>query len=517
MTSEAVGRHRRSSRVDEPRRRALLAVALGVALLVLVNVFVRQPSGGAAAGAFVRPPTLPVVEMHKPGAWHCPGPLPVGAGVESSRISVVNSGTSPADLVAVVSRTGLAKGGTSSGEWTSSAPVDVGAESQAVLALSTSGPPGFAAVSIETEEGGIAVVEQIVGTSITGGPIVLSSPCSLAAAAQGYVPAGSTYGGSNVRVSLYNPDATPAAVSVSVSTGTTTTSPPPFQGLVVPATGVVVLNLHRWIFEQSSLAVTARAVSGDIVVGALELTSETVKMPSKSATGHEINEVSVTGSSLLVGPDHGLGRWSFAAVQSSKGVASTYSVYNPGARPVVVSVAPPGRAGIAAALTEDVPAGGIVDFATPVTGRSGLGTASVVVSAQRGAPIVVARLTTRYKTHDLEAVDATPGTAGPRDEWLVAGGLLTSHVVDVVTLDDPGTEGATVTLFELTRGAAGPARLDVVSLVAGSDMDFNLGSVLRYAPSFALLVSSSVPILVEQQLMSRGGLTSSTGGIPVLP
>ena len=510
------GRRRSSALVPGPRHRALVPLALGFMLLVLVNVLVRQASGGAAGG-FVGPPPLPVVETHKPAAWHCPGPLPIGAGPESSRISIVNSGTSSVDLVAVVSRTGLAKGGTSSGEHVATTPVAVGAESEAVLPLATNGPAGFAAVSLETDRGGIAVAESIAGTSIAGGVVELSSPCSLATGARGYLPAGSTYGGSNVRVSLYDPDATPATVNVSISTGTAIASPPAFQGVVVPALGIVVLNLHRWVFEQSSLAVTVTALSGDIVVGALELTSETVKLASRSARGNEIREVFVTGSSLLVGPDDGRGRWSFASMQSKRGVASTYSVYNPSAKPVTVSVAPPGRAGIAAALSEVVPAGGIVDFATPVTGKSGLGTAAVVISAQKGMPIVVARLTTRYQTRVLEAIDVTPGTAGPHEEWLLPGGLVTPRVDDVVTLDDPGTKGATVTLFELSRGQAGPARLDVVSLVAGSEMDFNVGSVLRPAPSFALVVSADVPILVEQQLVSRGGLTSSAGGIPIVP
>jgi len=509
------GRHGLSSLMAGPRRRALLALLLMVVALVLVNAFVHQTSGGAAAGVFVGPPTLPVVEMDKPGAWHCPGPLPVGTGKVHSSISIVNSGTSPVNLVAVVSRTGLAKGGTSSGEQVSSTPVAVGAESQAVLPLARSGAPGFAAVSLETDVGGVAVSEAIAGTSLTGGAVELSSPCSLSAAAQGYVPTGSTYGGSNVRVSLYDPDATPATVNVAVSTATGIAAPPAFQGVVVPATGIVVLNLHRWVFEQSSLAVTATAVSGDIVVGALELTSETVQIASRTPTGNEMRDVFVTGSSLLVGPDRGLGRWYFAAMQSSRGVASTYSVYNPGSKPVLVSVAPPGPEGVKAALTEDVPAGGIVQFATPVTGTSGLQTASVVISAQQGRPIVVARLTTRYRSRLLEAIDATPGTAGPSDDWLLPGGSLTRAVDDVVTLDDPGTQNATVTLSELSNGPAGPVRLEVVSLLAGSETELNMASVLGSAPSFSLLVSGDVPILVEQQLAYRGGLTSSAGGIPV--
>jgi hypothetical protein len=490
---EAVGRRKHVSRVARDQRlRALLGVALGLALLVIVNAVVRQPSGGAAGGQFVGAPSLPVVQMTKPGDWRCPGPLPVGAGKESSRISIVNIGTSAVNLLVVVSRTGLPRGGVSSGASISRARFQVGGEAQAVLPLTTRGPAGFAAVTIKADAGGIGVGESIVGGSAAGAPVELSSPCSLVAAAQGYVPTGSTYGGSDVRLSLYDPDATPAVVNVSVSTGTTLTSPPAFQGVVVPATGLVVL------------------------VGALELTSETVEVTSRSAAGHPISHVRVIGSSLLVGPARGLSHWAFAAMQSRKGVASTFSVYNPGKRPVSVSVAPPGRAGIVAALTEDVPAGGIVDFATPVTGKSGLGTGSVVISAKGGMPVVVARLTTRYRTRFLEDIDATPGTAGPRDEWLLPGASLTSRIDDVVTIEDPGTEGSTVTLLELTHGTAARSRLEVVDLSAGSELEVNLGSVLKNAPLFALSVSASVPILVEQQLTPRGGLTAAAGGIPVL-
>ncbi len=169
-----------------------------------------------------------------------------------------------------------------------------------------------------------------------------------------------------------------------------------------------------------------------------------------------------------------------------------------------------------AALTEDVRPGGIADFATPVTGRSGLGTGSVVISAQNGMPIVVARLTTRYRTRVLEAIDATEGTSGPRDEWLLPGASLSSHVDDVVTLEVPGAKGALVKLSELTHGSAAEARLETVSLPAGSELEVNLGSVLKKAPSFALRVSATVPILVEQQLSFRGGLTTASGAIPVL-
>src|SRR5208283_948886 len=108
--SEVVARHGHSSwAARDPRRRALLGVACGIALLLVVNALVREPGGEAAGGRFVGPPSLPVVQMGKPGAWHCPGPLPVGAGEESSRVSIVNSGTSAVNFLVVVSGTGLPK------------------------------------------------------------------------------------------------------------------------------------------------------------------------------------------------------------------------------------------------------------------------------------------------------------------------------------------------------------------------------------------------------------------------
>ena len=68
-----------------------------------------------------------------------------------------------------------------------------------------------------------------------------------------------------------------------------------------------------------------------------------------------------------------------------------FSVYDPGTKPLSVSVAPPASPARVAALTEDVPAGGIVEFETPITPGTRLGARSVVVSALKARPIVVAR------------------------------------------------------------------------------------------------------------------------------
>ncbi|MGD0943706.1 MAG: hypothetical protein ABR972_05445 [Acidimicrobiales bacterium] len=506
-----------STRVLGARARSLLGVGVGIALLLVVNTVVRETGVGAAGAPFVGSPSLPVVQMARPSAWRCPGPLPVGVGKESSRIALVNSATSPVGVVVTVSRTGLPVDGISSRESVSTSRLEVGADSQTVLTLPRRGPAGFAAVSIETDGGGIGVAESIRGGSNLAGGVLLSSPCTLGSAPSGYLPTGSTLGSSDVEVSLYDPDATPAVVDVSVSNGSTLTAPPAFQGLVVPATGLVVLDLRRWVFQVSSLAVTASGVSGDLVVGALETTSATVVMASGSTGAQRVTRVQLTGSSLLVGSDRGLGQWAFTALQSRLGVASMYSVYDPGARSVSVSVAPPGRSGRVAALTEDVPAGGMVDFATPIAPGARVGVKSVVVSAEGGTAIVVARLTTRQRGRVLEELNATSGTAGPQKAWLLPGAMVTPSIDDVVTLDDPGVRNASVTLLALTDGPAPAVHLGVVKVFAGSERNVDLKPLLKHAPAFALEVRATVPILAEQQLRPDRGQTTAIGGIPVSP
>ena len=117
----------------------------------------------------------------------------------------------------------------------------------------------------------------------------------------------------------------------------------------------------------------------------------------------------MTGTSLLVGPENAFGSWQFPAEFTNRGpadkqVSSTFSVYDPGTRPALVTVAPPGSVGrVSAALSAVVPVGGIVDFATPI-GARGFAPGAVSVSAGGGVPIVVVRVSTW--TGDRSVVEA---------------------------------------------------------------------------------------------------------------
>jgi hypothetical protein len=499
----------------------LVCVAAVIVGLIVVNSVVRGPGPKGAGGHFVPAPSLPAVQVGKASAWRCPGPLPVGGGRENSRISILNSGPKAVSAVVKVSRVRPPRGGTSSGATTSTFVTEVPAGSQALLSLAKRGSAGFAAVSVDADGSGIAVAESITNVSTAhdstgGGLSVLSSPCSLGAATHGYLPVGSTLDGSDVKVSLYNPDVTPAVVDLSVSTGTGETSPPAFQGVAVPATGLVVLDLRRWEPQRSALALTATAVTGDVVLGALESTSEVVAIPAGSKVATRSARIRFAGSSLLVGPSRGFAKWSFLARQSSGGMNSTYVVFNPGDRPVLVSVAPPGQSEKTAAITAEVPAGGIVEVATPVIVGGKIPVGSVVVSARWNAPIVVARVTTRLRTRHLEELQATAGTGRPCDEWLLPGAQVAPWTGDVALLANPGDGPATVTLSEFRPGALAPTRVEVVTLGAGVEIEVSLGPAGKPGRLFAVQVSATAPVLAEQQEMAVQGMITTVGGIPVI-
>jgi hypothetical protein len=491
-------------------------VAIGVAALLIVNGLVHQ-AGVEASGEFIGSPVLPVVQMARPSAWRCPGPLPVGAGKESSRVLIVNSAAYAVTVTVTVARAEMTAGAISATSSVTALRRKVFGDSQAVVELSRRGPAGFAAVSVESDRGGIGVSEAIEGAANATGKVLPSSPCTLGSAQNGYIPAGSTAGSSSVTLSLFDPLATPAVVDVSVSNGSGLSSPPAFQGLVVPASGLVVLDLRRWVFQVSSLAVNATAVSGSVVVGALEHTSEIVEIASASAGSRPVTHANLVGTSLLVGPNKALRQWAFTALQSRIGVSSMFSVYDPGNTPVSVSVAPPGPSGKVAALTQQVAPGGIVSFATPIAPGTRLGAESVVISAEGGA-VVVARLTTRQRSRVLEELNSTSGTAGPKDKWLLPGAMVNRGVDDIVTLENPGGRTVSVTLLELTYALAQEVPLETVDVLAGTSRPIDLGALLKRATGgFALEVSATAPILVEQQLRPRLGQTTAVGGIPVQP
>lgn len=515
MTDAAARRARPSHWIRAPRRRQLFWVGCAVVLLVVVNCLVRATGAPQSTGSYLRVPVLPVVQRTLSSAWRCPGPLPVGPGKGQSHVTVVNDKSSKAVVVVTISseagRSGLEIGAAS----ISTQRYVVGGDSELVVPLRTTGVSGYAAVSVETNSGAIGVSESISGISEGGKSAWLSSACTLGSASRGYIPVASTSDSSDALVALYNPSATPAVVDIKVfEDAGVSVEPPAFQGVVIPPSGVVVLDLRRWVFQVNSLAISATALSGDIVVGALETTYARTPVVSERAGKRHVSSVYLVGRSLLVGPSSGLSKWEFASRQSQTGVTSMYWVYNTSSKPVLVRVTPSGASGSSEAFSEEVAARSVIGLVTPEATAGSSQLASVVVQASKGSGIVVARVTTSPESLYVEQVNASMGAAGPSVGWVVLGGASSSQLDDTLILSNPGAGAAIVKIRELT-GAGAAIELKVVTLAAYTQWGVDLRGPLADTPAFALEVTSSAPVLVEQQLRIRGGLTTVAGAIPV--
>ena len=64
-------------------------------------------------------------------------------------------------------------------------------------------------------------------------------------------------------------------------------------------------------------------------------------------------------------------------------------------------------------------------------------------------------------------LDATAGTGGPSKKWLLPGAVVTATIGDIVTLVDPGSAVASVSLVELPELPAAPVSFAKVTVLPG--------------------------------------------------
>lgn len=525
-TEPGVPQHRRiRSRKDE-RPRALAGVALGLAAVLLLATSVHA-SLGASQPSYLGSPALSVVELSQPSVWRCPGPLPVGSQGAQSGIEIANIGASPSNATvtisevastrhAVAASTGIIAEGTAS---VTERHLIVAAGSQRDIPLSSSGPRGSAAVTVETTTGGVAVSETLRSSQS-----VLASPCASGTSRAGYLAQASTLGASDALVSLYDPVATPAVDSVTVVSGATSIAPAAFQGIVVPPSGVVVLDLARWAPQKATFAVAATSSAGAVVLGAFETMSAFVPVTTDGSTG-VVHKIRLSGSALLTGAAHPVASWTFGTGPTGSGVSTAFAIYVPGSQSTKVDVVPVEPAGADAAVSIEVGGGSTAVVPAPIPSGN-VPAPGVVVESSGGGGIVVARVFTGIGAAPLRGSGVAGPSAGPSRIWVVPG-LGTSvpaSTTQAILVTNPGRVAMTVELTGLGTSTASPVTItvgpgDAVTEklpVAGGGSTSGAGAGATSAVAAeAFVVRSTGPILVERLVTPfRGGVTS-VQGIPV--
>ncbi len=219
-------------------------------------------------------------------------------------------------------------------------------------------------------------------------------------------------------------------------------------------------------------------------------------------------EHGTTNKTVLSGVSATADKWYFADGYTTKAFVETLDVFNPGSTSASVRVTWPRTGGKSVQTTFTVAAHSVrsVSVNKYVPGTSH----AMIVSSNHA--VVVARETVFGSKSQGTMV--TQGTSRAATKLYLAEGSTTGGVQESVTVLDPGSKSAHVTLtFYASSGKSIAKRTLTVGSVQRQSIDVN--SITNSA-SVAAVVSSDVPVVAERIIFTGSPNGSSAGGTDVL-
>lgn len=287
-------------------------------------------AGGRSAQAveLKAPSEAPAVALSS--AWFCAGATASNGTVAPGELVFANAGRqSVRGSVQLVSHTGHDK----------KLSLSVPAGATRTLEEQLPGVPGGKAApwvgALVTLYGGMASVSQVVRTPEG----ISSQPCASSASTSWYFADGATLRNATDEISLLNPYAVDAIADLSFTTEYGQEEPAAFEGVVVPADGLVVVNLGSHLRRREHIAVTVRARTGQIVAFQTELV--TPPPPGAPLVGNNggLNPAApVAGATVTLGATEPSTSWWWPEGADGGGLTESYVVYNPGGQPATVSL-----------------------------------------------------------------------------------------------------------------------------------------------------------------------------------
>ena len=439
-------------------------------------------------------------------SWYCAGATDDRGGAASGRLVLTNaSGRSLEAHVSIVS-----DGAARRAEEVSVAPRAAVTVPETVAG----GAPWVAA--IVSLDGGSVTVEQE-----TSGPLgPTAEPCATTVSASWYFAAGETLVNANSTISLLDPTAAPAIVDLAFTTDEGREQPGAFQGIVVPAGGLVEVSLRSQLRRRSTIATTVTATSGAVVAWKTDVVARPAKgaviLGTAAARAPLADPASpYVGVSEVAGAPAASTRWWWPEGITGRGRVEQYEVYNPGARTARVALTVALEQGSAEPFDLTVGPGQVATLATSTAARIPNGVAyGASLRSLDGVPVVAEQTATEAAPASGRGSTEVVGATTPARRWLVA---VTSVGWDhEATLTVAGVSGrpASVRIYELERGRALPVPgLSVLHLDGRAPLVVDLAR-LSSRITGPLVVEASRRVVVARQLLGTGrtgGVTASLG------
>lgn len=483
--------HRRRARID---RRPVLAV---VAAVVVVGVLAGRgnsalrPAGAAVDGG---PQVAPASALTS--SWFCAGATDSPGGAAPGNLVIANDGTQ------AVSGTATVVGDTGT---RASVAVSVPAAGRVVVPEAVPGGAGWVGAFVDLNGGRVAVEEQV--TAPLG---ITAEPCATAGSTSWYFANGATLVNATSTVSLLNPYSSPAIVGLTFTTNEGVEEPSAFQGIYVPAHGIVAVDLGSHLRRRTAIATTVTAVAGRVVAWKTDVVTQPAAGTPLlgTAAAHRANADPASpyaGLTETLGAPARSTRWYWPEGGSSAGVSDRYVVYNPGPGTAELRLAFDLDQGSAEPYTLSLGPDDVVSIDTGSSARIPTGVGySAVLRATNGVGVVAERVVDAAAPATLAGTAEVLGATTPAAHWLIPAGHAGARLEESVVVANPGSAPVTVEAQALVDGhvqdipGLGPATLG-----PGRRLVWNLGS---HSANFAaaVVVRASGPVVVGRDLIGLG-------------
>ncbi len=503
---------RPSRRSGEAIRVAILA-ALAAALIAGLMIdrtagpVARVRDAAPVAGAPVAAPARALSS-----SWFCAGATDdhprAGrpGGPAPGYVAIANSGSAAVPgLVTLVPSIGAAV----------RIPVTIPAHGRRVIAEDVpQGAPWIGAI-VDVDAGGVAVAQDVYGP--LGGS---ASPCATAGSSQWYFATGATLVNAQVGLSLLNPYPTDAIVDLSFTTSQGVESPEQFQGLTVPADGLVAVNLGDHLRRRQFIATTVTTRSGRLVAWKTQVV--TPPLPGEVLLGTPAASspladpaAPVAGVTLTPGVPDPAATWTWAEGDAGSGMNESYVIYNPGRGTARLQLSIDLDQGVPEPFDLSV---GPDEVTTVVSSQEvrippGVGHAAVLQS-RNGVPVVAERVVAATSPSRWSGLGELAGGLVAASRWLFPAAQSDRTHNGWVVLYNPGSSPVRAALTAL--GPGGETGLGTVTVPPGRRVPIGLNQQ-QPALNLPLLLQASAPVYAELGIYGTGGAhgISLSFGVPL--
>ncbi len=539
-----LGRARGSS--DGLRRLRVLAFVVGV--LVVVGLVDHSASGSArqptkVGGAQISPVAAPAAALSS--SWFCAGATSAAqSGASATTTTTVTTSTTskaagqalsaPTSSVnpagdasgqVVIANAGLLEAtatvsvvGTTGGVPTRKT-VDVPARGSVTVPEVAAGTGGWAGAIVEADAGQVVVYQSV------GGPLGASvSPCATSGSPTWYLPGGQTRINADEYISLLNPYPTSTIVDLSFVTNEGAEQPQNFQGIDVPADGLVTVDLGSYLSRRSTIDATVQARTGSVVAWETEIVTPPpagAPLVGSVAANKPLADPAwpTAGVTVTLGSPGAAVSWWWPDGLAGNNLQEQYVVFNPGSVEAKVRLS----IGMAGAAAEPfnfiVGPGQVVPVVSEQQARIPAGVAhTAVLVSTNDVPVVAERtLTASGATIPISGV-AGPvngngqilGETASADAWLVAATGMDTHHVGELVVYNPGATTVTAQVTSLSPGSEPTLPNGGALTVAPGEQD---GFAVTSPATGPLEVKATAAVFVEYDLYGIGG----AGGIGLSP